>query len=173
MVLALRWPAVAEVPVEIPAGTPLHPLGGNTVPIEEWTTVFHLALMVLDPFTLESSWIIDTAARVLRNFAEADCRTAFLLTCNDAEARQFLGPLLDDFLAFTDPDRLTVKGMGLELLPAFVHVNINNVVEAKAEGWDPDEWRVVAEQLAATMSWSRPEIPLPSDPVPFPGTPAT
>jgi hypothetical protein len=163
---------VADAPVDIPAGTPLHPIGNETVPIEEWTTVFHLAFVVLDPFTLESSWILETASRVLRNFAEADCRVAFLLTCTDDEARQFLGPLTSEFLAFTDPDRLTVKAMGLELLPAFVHVNISNVVEAKAEGWEPDEWRAVAEELAVTMSWLRPEIPVATDPVPFAGTAA-
>src|SRR5262245_16078379 len=70
------------VPTDIPADTPLQSLDGDTLPIEQWTTTFHLALMVLDPYTLESSWIVDTAARVLRTFSEADCRTAFLLTCS-------------------------------------------------------------------------------------------
>ena len=36
--------------------------------------MFHLAIVVLDPYTYESSWILDTATRVLRNFAAADCR---------------------------------------------------------------------------------------------------
>lgn len=158
--------------IDIPADTPLHALGGETAPIESWTTTFHLALMVLDPFTLESSWIIETGVRVLRNFSEADCRTAFLVTCSESEARQFLGPLVDEFLVFTDPDRLAVKGMDLALLPAFVHVNIDHAIDAKAEGWHPEEWRNVAEELAASMSWRRPEIPMPDDPVPFDGTPA-
>lgn len=160
------------MPIDIPGDTPLHPVGGETAPLESWTTTFHLALMVLDPFTLESSWIVETAVRVLRNFAEADCRVAFLVTCSDEEARQFLGPLLDEFLAFSDPDRLMVKAMGLEQLPAFVHVNVSNGIDAKAEGWEPDGWREVAEELAAAMSWRRPEIPVADDPVPFTGTPA-
>lgn len=158
--------------IEIPADTPLTALGGETAPIDSWTTTFHLALMVLDPYELESSWIVNTAIRVLRNFAEADCRTAFLVTCPEAEARQFLGPLVEEFLVFTDPDRLAVKGMDLDSLPAFVHINIDHGIDAKAEGWQPDEWRSVAEELAATMSWRRPEIPVPDDPVPFAGTPA-
>ena len=54
-------------------------------------------------------------------------------TCSDEEARQFLGPLLDEFLAFSDPDRLMVKAMGLEQLPAFVHVNVSSGIDAKAE----------------------------------------
>jgi len=160
------------VAIDIPADTPLQALGGESAPIESWTTTFHLALMTLDPFTLESSWILETAIRVLRTFSEADCRTAFLVTCNEAEARQFLGPLVEEFLVFVDPDRLAVKGMDLSLLPAFVHVNVSHAIEAKAEGWNPDEWRAVAEELAASMSWHRPEIPLPDDPVPFDGTPA-
>jgi hypothetical protein len=160
------------VPTDVPADTPLQSLEGDTLPIGQWTTTFHLALMVLDPFTLESSWIIDTAARVLRNFSEADCRTAFLLTCSAPEASQFLGPLASEFMTFIDPDRAAVRGLGLELLPAFVHVNQNNGVDAKAEGWDPEGWRTVAEDLAIAMSWLRPEIPTPDDPVPFAGTPA-
>ncbi|MBI2704654.1 MAG: hypothetical protein HYX32_05105 [Actinobacteria bacterium] len=158
--------------IDIPADTPLTTLGGETAPIESWTTTFHLALMVLDPFELESSWIVNTAVRVLRNFAEADCRAAFLVTCSEPEARQFLGPLVDELLVFVDADRLAVKGLELDRLPAFVHVNINHAIDAKAEGWQPDEWRAVAEELATTMSWRRPEIPLPDDPVPFTGTPA-
>jgi hypothetical protein len=158
------------VPTEIPADTPLTALGAEAAPIESWTTTFHLALMVLDPYTLESSWIINTAIRVLRNFAEADCRVAFLLTCGEAEARQFMGPLVEEFLVFVDPERLAVKGMDLEYLPAFVHINIDHEIDAKAEGWQPDEWRAVAEELAASMSWRRPEIPMPDDPVPFAGT---
>lgn len=158
---------------QIPNDTPLHALGGETTRIDSWTTTFHLALMVLDPFELESAWILETAVRVLRTFAESDCRASFLVTCSDPEARQFLGPLTEEFLVFTDPERLAVKGMGLSHLPAFVHINANNEIDSKAEGWQPDEWRRVSEELSASMSWHRPEIPLASDPVPFAGTPVT
>jgi hypothetical protein len=157
---------------DVPADTILATMSGETRPITEWTTNFHLALMVLDPFTYESSWILETAARVLRTYAEADCRCSFLVTCGAEDAERFLGPYAKDFLVFCDPDRLAVKGMGLERLPAFVHVNIAHAVEASAEGWEPDQWRQVAENLARVMSWHRPTIPATSDPVPFEGTPA-
>ncbi len=57
-----------------------------------------------------------------------------------------------------------MKSFGLERLPAFVHINQHHAVEAKAEGWDPDEWRAVAENLSLRMSWGRPVIPAAGDP---------
>jgi hypothetical protein len=160
------------VAVDIAPDTPFTSLSGDTRPIAEWTTTFHLALVVLDPFTYESAWILATGGRILRTFAEADCRTAFVVTCDVEAARQFVGPWADDLLVFVDPERLAVKGLGLEQLPAFVHVNQANQVEAKAEGWDPDAWRAVAVNLADRMEWRRPTIPDSADPAPYAGTPA-
>jgi hypothetical protein len=164
--------ALPPVVVDVAPDTPLTSLSGDTRPLTEWTTTFHLALVVLDPFTYESAWLIDTAGRILRNFAEADCRTAFLVTCGADDARQFLGPWGEELLVFTDPERLAVKGLGLDTLPAFVHVNQASQVEAKAEGWDPVAWRAVAVNLADRMSWRRPTIPEQGDPAPYEGTPA-
>lgn len=150
----------------------LDPLQGDSRPLGDWVTTFHLAVVVLDPFTHESSWIIDTAARVLANYNAADVRTAWLVTGTDDEAREFLGPMADEFLTFTDPDRAFVKGLELETLPAFVHIDhALNVVNA-AEGWKPAEWRTVAKELAKQMSWSYPGIPEDGDPPAYPGTPA-
>ena len=159
--------------IDVSGDVLLAPLTGEPRALQEWTTTFHLALVVLDPFTYESSWIIDTAVRIVRNYAEADCRVAFLVTGTIEEARQFVGPLAKEFLVFADPERLAVKAMGLEQLPAFVHLNQLHAIETKAEGWDPEAWHAVAERLAALMGgWRTPVIPLPSDPVPFEGTPA-
>jgi hypothetical protein len=157
---------------EVPADLTLTPLDGGARPVEEWTTTFHLVLVALDPYTYESAWILDRAGKILRVFAEADCRVAWLVTCPADEAREFLGPWAKELLTFVDPDRLAVKGMGVERLPAFIHLNQDHAVEGKAEGWQPDEWREVADHLADVMSWSRPTIPQPGDPVPYEGTPA-
>lgn len=158
--------------VDIAPETSLTSLSGDERPLEEWTTTFHLALVVLDPFTYESAWILDTGGRILRTFAEADCRTAFVVTCEAGAAREFVGPWADELLVFVDPDRQAVRGLELERLPAFVHVNQANQVEVKAEGWDPDGWRAVAEHLSERMRWGKPTIPAPSDPAPYAGTPA-
>lgn len=161
------------MPTDVPADVPLTSLqGGDTRPIQEWTTTFQLALVALDPYTQESAWLLPTAGRILRTFAEADCRTAFLLTCDEADARQFLGPWVEELMVYIDPDRTTVAGLGLERLPAFVHIDQSNAVIGRAEGWVPAEWREVATELARVMSWRRPTIPDPADPLPFDGTPA-
>lgn len=150
----------------------LDPLQGDPRPVGDWVTTFHLAVVVLDPFTHESSWIIDTAARVLASYNAADVRTAWLVTGTDDEAREFLGPMADEFLTFTDPDRAFVKGLELETLPAFVHIDHALNVVGAAEGWNPAEWRSVASELSRQMSWSRPGIPEAGDPTAYAGTPA-
>ncbi len=65
-----------------------------------------------------------------------------------------------------------MKSFGLEQLPALVHINQSHAVEAAAEGWNPDDWRSVSENLTLIMSWARPIIPAAGDPTPFDGTPA-
>lgn len=162
----------SAVTTDVSADLVLSPLGREPRTVAEWTTMFHLAVVALDPYTHESSWILETATRILRDYAAADCRVAFLVTADEADARQFLGPFVQEFLVFADPDRTAVKAFGLETLPAFVHLNQHHSIEADAQGWDPQEWREVADNLSARMSWARPVIPAAGDPLPFAGSPA-
>jgi len=150
----------------------LTPLVGDPRPLEEWLTTFHLASVVLDPYTNESAWILDTAARILRGFSGSDARVNFVVTCPVSEARAFLGPLADEFLVFCDADRSFVKGLGLATLPAFVFLRTDGTVQGAAEGWSGAEWRAVADAIATTTAWSRPNMPVAGDPGPFHGTPA-
>jgi hypothetical protein len=94
------------------------------------------------------------------------------VTAGDREAAQYLGPWAEQVLVFTDPDRAAVRALGLESLPALVHLNSSGAVEDSAEGWEPDDWRRVAENLSRILDWSRPMIPAPGDPTAFAGTPA-
>jgi len=146
-------------------------LSGETRPLHEWVTTFHLASVVLDPYTNESSWVLDTAVRVLDAFRGADVRVNFIVTCSPDEAQQFLGPLTEQFMVFCDADRSFVRGLGLQTLPAFVFVQGNGNVIA-AEGWNSAEWRAVAKHVADLTSWLPPIIPSAGDPSPFHGTPA-
>ena len=155
-----------------PADLELNPVGGEPRTVQAWLTTFHLCMVALDPFTNESSWLLETAGRLLTSYAPADVRVAFLVTGTDDEARQFLGPWAERVLVFADPDRAAVKGLGIDELPALVHLNASGAVEGSAEGWDPDEWRQVAENLSRILGWSRPVIPAPGDPTAFAGTPA-
>ncbi|MEA3020406.1 MAG: hypothetical protein QOI47_1930, partial [Actinomycetota bacterium] len=81
-------------------------------------------------------------------------------------------PYATEFLTFADPDRSVPKAFGLATLPAIVHIRQDLSVAGAAEGWDPDAWRHVTEELSRAMSWTRPSIPAPRDPAPYPGTPA-
>lgn len=161
--------AVASAP---PLDLSLTPLNGPPRNVEAWLTTFHLAFVALDPFTYESAWLLPTASRVLAGFQEADCRIAWLVAGTPEECRQFLGPLSDEILTFSDPDRTAIKAFGLERLPALVHVATDGSVVAAAEGWNPVEWRDLAAGLAKMMAWTPPTIPIASDPGPYPGSPA-
>jgi hypothetical protein len=155
-----------------PGDVRLTPLDGEARPLAEWLTTFHLAAVILDPYTYESAWLLETAGRILGDFKGADCRVAFVVTASADEAREFLGPWASQVLTFADPDREMVKGLGLNELPAFVHLRQDGAVANVAEGWDPAEWRTVAVGLAKDMSWTRPLIPGPGDPKPYAGSPA-
>lgn len=154
-----------------PAELTLAPINGEARSIEEWLTTFQIAAVVLDPFTNESAWLLETAGRILTHFREADCRVCFIVTGTADEARQFLGPWADKVLTFADPDRAAVKALGLNELPAFVQIRQDLTVAGAAEGWDPMEWRAVAGALAKNMSWSAPLIPADGDPTPYAGSP--
>jgi hypothetical protein len=150
----------------------LTPLGGESRPLQEWLTTFHLASVVLDPYTNESSWILDTAARILEGLRGSDARVNFIVTADVDDTRTFLGPLIDRFLVFVDPDRTAVKALGLTELPAFVFIRVDGTVPAAAEGWRPAEWRAVADAVAAATAWRPPDLPAVGDPGPFHGSPA-
>lgn len=147
-------------------------LGGETRTLEEWLTTFHLAIVVLDPYTHESAWLLPTAGRILESFRGADARVGWLVTANATDAERFLGPWSREFLTLTDPHREVVKALGLEQLPALVHIRQDLTVLGVAQGWQPEEWQEVCDELAKHMSWSRPVLPGPGDPGAFAGSPA-
>lgn len=149
----------------------LDPLNGSSRPLSDWLTTFPLACVVLNPYTHESAWILETSKRILENFREAGCRTCWLVTCSHEDARRFLGPYTDLILTFVDPEASVVAGLGVEHTPAFLLVRQDGTVTAKAEGWNPDGWRTVANAIADLTHWNRPTIPTPNDPAPYPGTP--
>ncbi len=146
------------------------PLDGEARGLGEWLTTFHLASVVLDPYTNESSWVLKTAVRILEEFRGSHARVNFIVTADSDDARAFLGPLTERFLVFCDADRSIVKAMGLSTLPAFVFTRVDRDVVAAAEGWNPHEWEQVAEAIATTTKWNVPTIPAPGDPVPFAGS---
>ncbi len=148
------------------------PLDGEPRGLAEWLTTFHLASVVLDPYTNESSWILKTAVRILEDLRGSDARVNFVVTAGADDTRRFMGPLADRFLVFCDADRAIVKAMGLDELPAFVFTRVDRDVVATAQGWHARQWLEVAEAIAEITHWRAPTIPAPGDPGPFAGSPA-
>ena len=145
----------------------LTPLTGRGRSLREWLTTFHLAVVALDPFTREGAWILPVATRVLTHFSQADVRVALLLPATADECRMFLGPWVNSILTFADPEREAINGMGFTRLPVFAHIAMDGTIEGKAEGWQPDEWQAVADNLARVTSWSSPIVEREGDPAPF------
>ncbi|HVE47851.1 MAG TPA: hypothetical protein VNA57_14025 [Acidimicrobiales bacterium] len=157
--------------VDPPPDLLLSPLNGPPRSVRQWLTNFHLVFVAVDPFSRQSRWIVPTAARILSNFDQADCRVAWLVTGTPDECRTFLGEWCDKILTFSDPDLTAVKGFGLERLPALVHLGIDGSIAGASEGWDPLAWRQIMANLAKIMAWLPPSIPGPGDPGPFAGAP--
>ena len=154
-----------------PADLVLTPLGGEARPLSEWLTTFHLATVALDPYTNESAWILPTATRILEGLRGSDARVNFLVTARKTTPGRSSARSSKQFLVFVDDDRSVVKALGLETLPAFVFIRVDSTVPAAAEGWNPAEWRAVAETVAATTAWQPPDIPMPRRPRPVPRHP--
>ena len=159
-------PVAAEALAELELST----VNGERRTLNQWLTTFQLALVVVDPYTNESAWILDTAIRLLDDFQGADCRVGWLVTADGRDAKRFLGPLAERYFTLVDPERTAVSALGIERLPALVHIRQDAVVVNKAEGWHPAEWQAVTDTLGTMMSWSRPKFPAAGDPGPFDGT---
>src|SRR3954453_16576522 len=112
----------------------LAPLNSEPKTVEAWVTMFPLVVVVLDPYTYESAWLLDEAGRILSGFTAADVRVGFVVLAGAEESQRFLGPWANELLAFADPDRASVKGFGLDALPALVHIDMAGKVAGVAEG---------------------------------------
>jgi len=161
-------PAVATNPAPDLA---LVPLSGKSRTVRELLTTFHLLFVAVDPANVRSRWIVPTAARVLSEYEQADCRVAWMVAGDATDARKLLGRWASEIMTFADPELTAIKGFGLQTLPAIVHVGQDLEIVNAVEGWDPPAWRALTKDLSLRMSWSRPHIPAPGDPGPFEGAP--
>ena len=158
--------------METLAGDPdLDPINGDARPFSDWLTTFPLLLGVIDPYTHESSWLLDTTKRVFHHYSGAGVRVAWLATGPADGVASFLGPYAEEHLTFADPDRVAAKALGLSTLPALVLVKQDGSIPVLSEGWDPVGWRSVIDALATQVGWSELTMPGPKDPAPYPGTP--
>ena len=149
----------------------LTPTHGTPRTVAQWLTTFHLLFVAVNPNNERSRWILPTAANILTDYEQADCRVAWLVTGDADGARRLLGHWADDILTFVDPDETALRAFGLSALPAIVHVGMDGAVVNAVEGWDPGAWRALTIELSRIVGWSRPVIPRATDPGPFAGAP--
>ena len=114
-----EWP---RIPRPISCSRHSAPPAGRS---EEWLTTFHLASVVLDPYTNESSWILKTAARILEGLRGSDARVNFVVTADSDDAKAFLGPLRRRVPRVLRPRPHPVRALGLSRLPAFVFIRVD------------------------------------------------
>lgn len=143
---------------------------GITRTLDDWSTIFHLSLVIL-PARAESSAWVPVARRIFRTFGDADCHSAYCVTGTEEVARRILGDVEREAIVFVDPDKAFVQSLGLERLPAFVHLRQDTTLVAATEGWDPREWQRVAREVGKALAWTVPEVAGPGDPPPTPGWP--
>lgn len=157
--------------VAVPSGHKLEAITGEIRTLEEWMITFQLLVVVVDPYTYESSWILDTAGDLLEKFRGASVRIGFVCTSSAADAATFLGPWADKAIVFVDPDRELVKALELTQLPALLQIRQNLELAGVAEGWQPKEWKRVFDAVSAERRWTKVVIPT-GAPAPYPGSPA-
>ena len=136
---------------------------GVTRTLDDWSTMFQLCFVVLPARPEAAAWI-PVAQRIFATFGDSDCRCAFVVTGSADVTRRVLGQAERDDVTFIDPDQALVTSLGLERLPAFVHLRQDTTVAAAAEGWNPAEWQVVAREIAKAMAWTYPELTGPNIP---------
>ena len=148
------FPAVAKNPDPT---LELTSLDGSTRTLNEWLTMFHLCLVVL-PDRPETSAFLPVVEHIFEVFGDADCSTAICVPSTGPVARRVLGDSAQRSMVFVDPERALIETLGLESLPAFVHLRQDTTLVSAAEGWNLEKWQAVADELAAAMSWSVPRL---------------
>ena len=91
-------------------------LKGVTRTLDDWSTMFHLTLVILPARPEASAWV-PVARRIFRTFRDADCRTGYCVPGPPEVARRVLADAADEAIVFVDPDRTLIESLGLEHLP--------------------------------------------------------
>jgi hypothetical protein len=165
--LALACAAVAQNPDPSLALTSLK---GVTRTLDDWATVFNLAIVLLPARPEAGSWV-PVIDRIYNTFGDSDVRTTICVSSTAPICRRILGDGADRWLTFADPDETLAKSLGLERLPAFVHLRQDTSLVGAAQGWSPTEWQKVADEIARTQHWTTPVVSGAGNPPPTPGWP--
>ncbi len=144
-------------------------LAGTEYKLRDWLTSYPLLLVAIDPYTAQSSWILDTAVRIFRHFQPADIRVGWICTGDVEATKAFLGPLAEEFLTISDPKAELCKELGIGVLPSLVHIRVDGFTQ-HADSWDPQVWTKVTDWVATIAAWSKINLGVGPDPVAYEGT---
>lgn len=158
---------MAKNPDPLLAITSFH---GKTRTLDDWATVFNLAIVVL-PDRPEGAHFLPVIERIFATFGDSDVRTIVCVPSTPAITKRILGDVVDEWLVWCDPERALVDSLGLERLPAFVHLRLDTSLVSAAQGWSPTEWQKVADEIARHEHWTSPIVSGRGDPHPTPGWP--
>jgi hypothetical protein len=143
-------------------------IAGVTRTLDDWATVFNLAIVLLPARPEAAAWV-PVIDRIYATFGDSDVRTTVCVAANEAITRRILGDTADRWLTFCDPDQRLASALALERLPAFVHLRQDTTLVAAAQGWSVTEWQRVSDELAKKEHWTSPRIAAPGNPRPTPG----
>ncbi|MSO38409.1 MAG: hypothetical protein EXQ69_09210 [Acidimicrobiia bacterium] len=148
-------------------GLELATIAGVSRTLDDWSTMFHLCLVILPDRPEADQWI-PVAKRIFDVLGDSNARCAYVVTGGPLIAGRILAGEETRVLTFVDPDSLLPKSLGLTHLPAFVHLRQDTSVGEVAQGWDPVAWQQVASSVGEMMAWSVPDITPPGSSSPAP-----
>jgi hypothetical protein len=149
---------------------PLTSYKGVTRTLDDWATVFNIALIVV-PDRPEGAAFVPVIDRIFATLGDSDARTIVCVPSTKAIAKRILGDAVDRWLVWCDADRAFVESLGLERLPAFLMLRQDTTLVTAAQGWSPTEWQRVANEIARKEHWTTPIVHGRGDPAPTPGWP--
>ena len=149
---------------------PITSYAGVTRTLDDWATVFNLAVIVL-PDRPEGAAFVPVVERIFATLGDSDVRTIVCVPSTKTIAKRILGDAVDRWLVWLDPDRAFVESLGLERMPAILMLRQDTSLVTAAQGWSPTEWQRVANEIARHEHWTTPLVAGRGDPAPTPGWP--
>jgi hypothetical protein len=143
-------------------------IAGVTRTLDDWATVFNLAIVLLPARPEAAAWV-PVIDRLYATLGDSDVRTTVCVSANAAITRRIIGDAASRWLTFCDPDQRLASALGLERLPAFVHLRQDTSLVTVTQGWSASEWQRVADEIAKKQHWTSPQVAAPGNPRPTPG----
>jgi hypothetical protein len=141
---------------------------GVTRTLDDWATVFNLAIVLLPARPEAGAWV-PVIDRIYATLGDSDVRTIVCVSANVSITRRIIGDLSERWLTFCDPEHRLASALALERLPAFVHLRQDTTLVSAAQGWSVSEWQRVADEIAKKEHWTSPRIASETNPRPTPG----